>query len=262
VVTLSRVADAKRYGSWVEYGIFANGGVYSSSGGVLARDGGRTPGLARNQLTFANTPNNGQFGALGERQSFRGLDDGLGDVPAGASINLSGLSGKNRYTASGTVRIGGNVASGTTAIIDNPNGTIIVDSDIVYANGAYSSLDSLPQVVLRANKIIISDTVSRVDAWLIGLNDAGDSAVSTCNDTASPYYAGLTTTVCDAPLRINGPISTAELQLRRTYSVPNDAGKNAENIDLRSDAYLWAYGRAANTGNIRTTYVQEIAPRF
>jgi hypothetical protein len=141
---------------------------------------------------------------------------------------------------------------------------VTIADDITYANGPYSSILDLPQLIIIAKNIVINDNVKQIDAWLIAKGSAigTDGKINTC---ASVGETGpLTATVCTTPLTINGPVMAQKLFLRRTSGAgaDADAGNAAETINLRADAYLWGIAHNANSGRLTTVYETELPPRF
>ena len=129
----------------------------------------------------------------------------------------------------------------------------------------------LPQLIIYAKNIIIEPSVGEVNAWLITQKDG---YVSTCGVviSAGAWLSGVSDVSCGKQLKINGPIKTGRLFLRRTYggkhasSAKNDPnmhpGTPAEIINLRADTYIWAYNNYQNTGAISTMNVRELPPRY
>lgn len=265
VYTLTNTNSGSIYGSWAEYGITASDRIQSVSGGVLARPGGRTGTNPTNALTFANNPSSGYFmQPLANRQNLTSLGTGAGwsTVAGGTDINLAGTATMTRYIVRSTA-VHGDIGAGHSVVVAG-SGTVRISGNITYTGGPYTQARDLPQAIIIADNIIVDDSVTRIDAWLV-TRDGG--TISTCGAVGRPRYTqGLSTAVCNAPLRINGPVNTGHLQLRRTAggegSDDASLGRNAENINLRADTYLWSYGQAQRNSTIRTTHVTELAPRF
>lgn len=277
VSTVVRSIDSGRFGSWAEYSIFAAGPVYSVSGAALPAAGYYGIGLSdRTPLTFANN--------LSPAGMF--VDPGL-DLPFGGELgrdngvwrnwetrnltttNLNNLStiqsDKINERVSGSLNLaisGSSWSNVSNSYVVYTRGNITINSSIRYASGPYSSLASLPQLILIAEgDIIIAEGVENVDAWLI----AGGT-LSTCGNFRTPYYADLDSNTCDDQLHINGQIQVNKIQLRRTAgaegTTTSSRARPAEVINGRSDAYLWAYGKASQSQSIRTDNVRELPPRF
>ena len=98
----------------------------------------------------------------------------------------------------------------------------------------------------------------QIDAWLITTDDG---SIDTCN-TPGP----LSDRICDQELRINGPVITNKLYLRRTAGTRNDIeterGAPAEVFNLRSDAFLWGYQQSSSNYIAQTIDLTELPPRF
>ena len=156
------------------------------------------------------------------------------------------------------------IPQGTTRIITAPNNTITINGNIEYANynatTSYTTLTTIPKLIIYANDIIIACNVNRIDAILIAKNN-----VNTCNSNTA---AG--ETINDRknsnPLTINGVIITNTLDLNRTYGATTGAGSSipAEIINYDTSTILW--GRdMANTDNytgLTSVYQHELAPRY
>ncbi|MET0980043.1 MAG: hypothetical protein ABWX90_02205, partial [Candidatus Saccharimonadales bacterium] len=121
-------------------------------------------------------------------------------------------------------------------------------------------ISQVPQVIIIARNINITNAATQIDAWLLTTGATG--AINTCSDRA--LTAPLNATVCNNQLTVNGPVVTEHLHLRRTAGSDTaaDAGRPAEVFNLRPDAYLWAQARASQAGKAQTVYSVELPPRF
>lgn len=259
------------YGSWGEYGIAAKDKVISSSGaglssGYAGRDGVSTAGY--NKLTFANTPTFGSFTknslVLGgfTTPSVRGNRGRIS-----GSVDVNNLS-TGEYMA-GNVTLSGTTLGTGKSVVIRSSGTVKISGNLLYE--ATSDTTRLPQLIIYAENIIIEPDVSEVNAWLV-TRDKG--YVSTCGSIVNmtSWLSGLSSSQCNKQLRVNGPIMAGSLFLRRTYggrhSSParNDdnmhPGTPAEVLNLRADAYIWAYKNYRGSGAIRTMNVKELPPRY
>ena len=259
------------YGSWGEYGIAAKDKVISSSGaglssGYAGRDGVSSAGY--NKLTFANTPTFGNFTknslVLGgfTTPSVRGNRGRIS-----GSVDVNSLS-TGEYTA-GNVTLSGTTLGTGKSVVIRSSGIVKISGNLLYE--ATSDTTRLPQLIIYAENIIIEPDVSEVNAWLI-TRDKG--YVSTCGSIVNmtSWLSGLSSSQCNKQLRVNGPIMAGSLFLRRTYggrhSSParNDdnmhPGTPAEVLNLRADAYIWAYNNYRGSGAIRTMNVKELPPRY
>lgn len=257
------------YGSWSEYGLLASRpSTPVASGGRLSSgpDGARGLGSERdyNNLTFANTPNFGGFGAIPRTSLSPVITTGTGSAAVSGSKSVDQLSGGsnkvNRWKAAGNITItGGEVPAGKTVII-NSTGTVTISGDIRYANGPFNNIGDIPQMVINARNIVITAEVKDVNSWLVALN----GSISTCGSVSGAGWLGaIDIGACNSDLRINGPVVTEKLYLARVFGAENDTRHlPAEIINLRPDAYLWSKNMARSGGAIKTGYLKELPPRF
>lgn len=265
----------KTFGSWVEYGIFAPGvvsGVASASGLAEGYGGAvaANPDLW-SKLTFANT--------LGEYGHYTSTTN-MGPVTNTAEYFLRGRAIARDLTSVSEVAINGADAAtglyqkpngnlaldastlekGKLVIVSVPEGTVTIRGNLSYAAGPYGSMNEIPQLIIIARNIVINSNVTNVDAWLLAQGgDGSGGSINTCD------FAGmLTSEVCNAPLRVNGPVMAKDLQLRRTggSGVGNASGDAAEVFNLRADAYLWSYREGRSSVRAQTTYTTELPPQF
>ena len=260
------------YGSWGEYGIISNGKADSASGaGLSSSFNGRSGVTPRdyNKLTFANIPKFGNFSSTSSvpdnftLPSVRGT---RGNISGNVDVN-SLASGE--YNA-GNVTLTGSKLSVGKSIVIKSSGVVRISGDLLYTDT--NDVRQLPQLIIYAKNIIIEPSVGEVNAWLITQKDG---YVSTCGVviSARDWLNGVSESSCGKQqLKINGPIKTGRLFLRRTYggkhasSAKNDPnmhpGTPAEIINLRADTYIWAYNNYRNTGAISTMNVRELPPRY
>lgn len=279
VNTLAGNIQGRHYGSWMEFSVFAPGTVNSVTAAALpASNFGGSYGSNRAALTFANTTSPpGSFASAplsfaGEMGRHNGVWQNWSVNPNNLPQNLTSTSPLqanqiNTRGGNGNLNISGSSWRNlNNSYVIHAAGNVNITSPIEYNSSNHSSLNDLPQLVIIADgHIRIAPNVGRVDAWLI----AGDK-VLTCadGDVTGNYWDGLSATYCNRQLLINGPIQTGSLYLRRTGGAGADGSDAAarstpaEVINLRSDAYLWAYGRASQGQSIRTDSVKELPPRF
>lgn len=275
IITKISTTDGKRYGSWAEYGALAAGNIADfESGGVLSSEPLRTGSSILNRLTFANNPLNGRFQLPMTARSTPASStfDKTDSTMPGNWNNTNATS----YTTpqSGTHRVrfgtsnqitinGANNISGVV-MIDAPNASVVINSNISYRNGPYSSIDQIPLVLINAKSIRFGSSVNRIDA---GLQASG--AISTCGNPASisTYYENLRLNNCNQQLRLNGFVSAGSLYLRRTAGADgnsdNSLAASAEQVNLRADAILKIneLTKSSQT-SIRTTSISELPPRL
>ena len=238
------------YGSWGEYGIIANGKADSASGaGLSSSFNGRSGVTPRdyNKLTFANIPKYGNFSSTSsvpDNFTLPSVGGTRGNISGNVDVN-SLASGE--YNA-GNVTLTGSKLSVGKSIVIKSSGVVRISGDLLYTDT--NDVRQLPQLIIYAKNIIIEPSVGEVNAWLITQKDG---YVSTCGVviSAGGWLSGVSESSCGKQLKVNGPIKTGHLFLRRTYggkhasSAKNDPnmhpGTPAEIINLRADSYIWAY---------------------
>jgi hypothetical protein len=261
----------RTYGSWIEYAAFAPGSITTHTAGVLK--GGAIGGtVSPTDLTFANTGGGGKFGALAQAPSLMDNFANWSNIEGEGTWNISNantLETGTYYQRTGTVRISQPLSNFNKSVVIEAD-TIEINGNITYANpsGGYTKLRDLPQLVLKADTIIVGQAVTNIDAWLLA------GKISTCGAIPSTtYYSGLNTSTCNTTLTVNGPIQTESLYLRRTAGAEgnNSAALStaAEKLNLRADAYLWLQGQSTKSAGgstknrtIRTEYIRELSPRY
>ena len=259
------------YGSWGEYGIIANGKADSASGaGLSSSFNGRSGVTPRdyNKLTFANIPKYGNFSSTSsvpDNFTLPSVGGTRGNISGNVDVN-SLASGE--YNA-GNITLTGSKLSVGKSIVIKSSGVVRISGDLLYTDT--NDVRQLPQLIIYAKNIIIEPSVGEVNAWLITQKDG---YVSTCGVVISDvaWLSGVSDVSCGKQLKINGPIKTGRLFLRRTYggkhasSAKNDPnmhpGTPAEIINLRADTYIWAYNNYRNTSAISTMNVRELPPRY
>lgn len=265
----------KTFGSWVEYGIFAPGvvsGVASASG----LEGGYDGSVASNQslwskLTFANT---------GEEMGHYTNVTGMGKATTMADYFIQGREVVKDLVSENTIsfrgddvvnglytKTNGNITleasvleKGKMVILNVPDGVVTINGNLSYAGGTYSSVGEIPQLIIVAKNIVINDTVTSIDAWLLAQDgEKKGGTITTCQHTPP-----LTSEMCNSPLRVNGPVVAKDLQLRRTggAGVGQASGDAAETFNLRADTYLWGYNEGRSALRAETTYTTELPPQF
>ena len=186
--------------------------------------------------------------------------------------DLNSLDSKAYTKASGNITIGrSDISAGKQVIISAANSDVYINDDITYTTDELNSISQIPQVVIIARNIYISQNTSQVDSWLVAApTGTTNGYLNTCylgvyanrNDLVS----GLHAEVCDRPLTVNGPVTAKKLLLRRTAG-SNNYGRDeqlisGETFNLRPDAYLWLYNRNSASAGIPTTLTKELPPRY
>ena len=157
---------------------------------------------------------------------------------------------------------------------------------------SYGSISQIPQILIFADAIDITENVTQIDAWLIVSGEINTCSTLQKNSRGEKSDAN----ACNKTLLFNGPVFAQTLRLNRTagalqasgggagYSInfvpsttaddalPADPSTHnlandgaiipAEIFHLRSDAYYWAYSQAQRYAQAVTTYTRELAPRY
>lgn len=271
--------SARTFGSWSEYGIIASGQVTSMASGA-GYSGGAELNAPCNLsiLTFSNVragaANCVNIDKPGGYSNVRSLPDIgsrlVGQTALGANPSVDVYSSTTgSYSASGTVTVSASQAIpvGKWVVINAPDATVNITSNIQYTTDTLNSLADIPQVVIIANRINIAASVTRVDAWLIASGTQG--SIYTCGDV--PIATNLNSNVCNQQLVVNGPVVARHIYLHRTAgsdgtssgtSNAADAGRAAEVFNLRPDAYLWATSYTSGQARLHTVITKELPPRF
>lgn len=260
----------RTFGSWVEYGTFSAGTIDRfASGSGLNNGNPDNNQTAWSKLTFANKSETGEdmFGKYTAAGSFPSAPTiasffgtghtqqpiGAGSVDVGSLAFTTGQPVQVR-TANDLTITGSNLPAGKSVVI-LASGTVSIDGDINYTDGALGGVGDIPQVVIIANNINIKDSVGRIDAWLVA-----SGTINTCSNLAGV----LTSNKCATPLVVNGPVVTNKIILNRTAGsdTGEHSGDPAETFNLRPDAFLWARLQASGNNKAETVYSQELPPRF
>ncbi|MEO5949325.1 MAG: hypothetical protein ABIP74_02900 [Candidatus Saccharimonas sp.] len=232
-------------GSWVEYGAIAPNDITNfASGSGLNRGVTTNSPTDWSKLTFANTSLAGTMGNFDSAGS-------LGQIPdVKTYLTSPGVAAKAGLTVlnvPGGTPIGAYVGNRVYVV----NGTAVITNDII--NNASNGVANLTQMIIIADKINISENVTKVDAWLIAPGGEIDTCVRVGVDQR------LATTVCNKPLKVNGPLMAGTVSPRRTSG---DGMNASEILDLRGDAYIWGRKVSEANGSIHTTYLRELPPRY
>lgn len=301
VITSTSSRNGSYYGSWAEYAIIPSGTVTGMASGAGYVGGATTGDLcALSALTFTNSSGCGTIGqyvqatlapnvsarfpintAAGDATPSRPADPAV--LPS-TSLNLktSNLSGAYQAPANAatlTISGGTSIAKGRWIVINAPNSTIRITGNITYTTEALHALSDVPQVVLIAKNIVIADSVTQIDAWLVttgsgtGVCDTStlnncEGRVNTCgigsDNAAVTETNALIYTQCNKKLTVNGPVIANHLIMRRTAGsgTGDQIGDPAEVFNLRADAFIWVTGYNLNSGRIPTAQTTELPPRF
>ena len=270
---------SKYYGSWSEYAIIPSGTVSGMASGAMYVDGASGSNLCTlSVLTISNNNGTGcQATTVGNYASGSTVPNVASRFPVtnsigGGSVDLKDLASAQTYSVnnatlniSSTQPIGSDGAGkGKWVVINDPQATVTISSNINYVASNLAAPDDIPQVVIIAKNIIIADTVTNVDAWLIATGTGNEGYINTCSTIPAGAPTGIRSSNCNKVLTINGPVLANKLYMYRTSGGATTAtiGSPAEVFNLRADAYLWASVYGSSTGRLPTVSTKELPPRF
>ena len=278
VTSTSKIATTGlNYGSWAEYGITASGPVIGMASGATYVGGSTATSLCSlSILTFTNT-NSGSCSdtTIGRYSNTSLRPDISGQVSAStatqninvATMNITGNNMNGIYKTSLTslsLMSTADIPAGRSVILNVPNATVTITGNIRYTTGTISNISSIPQVVIIAKNIIIADSVTNVDAWLIASGTGVDGKINTCGAGGVAETTPITTLNCNQRLTVNGPVTANHLIMRRTAGAGTGAQARdpAEVFNLRPDAYFWASTYSNINNRVPTAASKELPPRF
>lgn len=278
--------DDRTHGSWDEYGIVPSGtvkGMASASGyagGIKATATSSTNLCQLSLITFTNVKTDGacsvsmignyKISSPSPAQTIadRFIPDApvISNDPTG-KVKLESLVSSKVYPATSNITLtsAGKIPKGKWVVIKAPNNTVTIASNIEYTTDPLSNASEIPQVVIIAKNIVIKDSVTNVDSWLVATGTGvTDGYLQTCDADGVAEPVGLTSGVCGSQLRVNGPVIANRLLMYRTAGADAGAGqgKPGEIFNLRPDAYLWANNIQSASGKVRTVQTVELPPRF
>lgn len=206
--------------------------------------------MSPTDLTFANTGGGGKFGALAQAPSLMDNFANWSNIEGEGTWNISNantLETGTYYQRTGTVRI--------SQPLSNFNKSVVIEADTIEINGnitgvnpsgGYTKLRDLPQLVLKADTIIVGQSLQ------ILTHGYWREKISTCGAIPSTtYYSGLNTSTCNTTLTVNGPIQTESLYLRRTAGAE---GNNSAALSTAAEKLTYepmlTYGHKVNQQNL------------
>ncbi|MBR3256611.1 hypothetical protein IKG10_03040 [Candidatus Saccharibacteria bacterium] len=251
------------FGSWGELGIISGGevnGLASGAGYANQLGVSKTDYCFVSTLSFANNNcSSGTTGLLGISSSFTKLDDDKNTVIEKLTNNAENIT---EYSNIDALPEEINENSGII-LIQNKSGEINITKSILY-NGSYTSLETIPKVVIYAKNININCEVTRIDALLIATD-----TVNTCSDISKNEEnseVDWNDKKASTQLRVNGAIITNKLEANRTYGAARGAnsGIPAEIINFDPSLYLWGKNETKTDSNSAFTsvYQHELSPRL
>ena len=168
----------------------------------------------------------------------------------------------------GTLTINSNICYGAGTCTSN-DGNLVLGSR---NSQRFSDMSSLPQIIIIAGQIRISENVIQIDAWLVG------TLINTCYQ----FNVGVSSSdTCSKNLIVNGPTIATSIALNRTAGAYTRStfGQNdrpgaennltddgsitpAEIFNYRPDTILWGYQQSQNFSQATVTYSRELSPRY
>jgi hypothetical protein len=292
--SVSNTRDNKRYGSWSEYAIIPSGTVKDMASGAMYVGGADVTSLTNlcnfSVLTISNTSgldsscianSIGKYvsGTIAPNIASRFPQPSstrAAQIISSPSVDLFTRARSLVHTTAArqaTLSVSSSqpFEAGHWVVLNAPDTTVTITSDINYTAANISRAEDIPQVVIIAKNIIIADNVDNVDAWLIATGTSTPTQpivgyINTCGSVpaGAPSSASLNTATCGGKLTINGPVQANKLYLYRTAGAgtEEELGEPAEVFNLRGDAYLWASSYNPSSGRLPTVSSKELPPRF
>jgi len=268
-----------RYGSWSEYAIIPSGTVVGMASGAMYASGSNASDLCSlSILTISNYTGTGCVATqIGKYVNNAVVPNVATRFPAkyaigGTAVDLKDLVSTRSYAInnntldiSSTQPIAGDgTGKGKWIVINDPDATVTIKTNINYAPGPLADANDIPQVIIIARNILIDSSVTNVDAWLIAAGTGTNGYINTCSSVVAGSPTTITSGTCNQKLTINGPVQTNKLYMYRTAGsdVGADIGKPAEIFNIRPDAYLWASVYGTGNDRITTVSTKELPPRF
>jgi len=268
------------YGSWAEYAMVPSNAVEGMASGSGYAGGVGTMNLCSglSLLTFANATNAtspscnsaniGKY-TLASSSQLEAIQarfaTSSGATTLTGNVDVRSLISGTIYPGSGTINLSASedMPAGKWVVINAPNATVRITSSLHYTSAALTSVQSIPQLIIIAQNIVIQDNVDTVDAWLLAKGTGANGTLTTC-DASITEPTQLTASVCSTKLTINGPVIANHVNLYRTAGsgTGTASGDPAEVFNLRPDAYMWASNFSGLESKARTVYQTELPPRF
>lgn len=258
----STFTDGATYGAFVEYGLLSLKNVEDFG------SAGKPSGTA---LTFRNTPTpTGNFSSATEHC----LNDALThygslppDLTISGSANIANFTSGRFLTAptdNAPLTITGpanqlTISAGRHLVVI-ANGDIVIEKNIVFADGPYTNLADIPSLVLisRNGNIVVSQDVTRLDGFYQAKGD-----FITCREGGPNGGIGTNAGICSNQLTVNGAVTASRIVARRIAGgVGAERNLPAERIIMRPDLFMSLYGESQSGGQLRTVGENELPPRY
>ncbi len=247
----------KIYSSWADFAIIAGKDINEMNSGASTISGAPsiTSLCERNKITISNkrcTESDHQLGNSGidARTDF---NKKVLSYLQGDTSNISDLPGYNSSTNTHSITSGSYIIRSSSDITINRN---------IVISGEFTNKIT-PQVIIIAPNINIVSSVTRIDAWLIASNaDAVGGTIDTCSDVP---LSSLTSADCTEQLVINGALSAAKINFKRTNGA--DAANNtmavpAEIVNSSPSILFWTDRKSVKEIAPTTTVTRELPPRY
>lgn len=280
VSTSISINSTGRYGSYGEYGVAASGRITGMASASGFAGGSNTSNICSlSNLTFNNATTACSDAAIGNYTSLQNSAAGIASrfptrgaaYLVSGNVNLGGIAnGVYGPRDNGLITLSAaNIQPGRWVVINTPNNVVRIAGNINYSTNPMSSASDIPQVIIIARNILIDESVSSVDSWLVA-KSSGYGIINTCSaadlDGANAAQLGtlLNANRCSNKLTVNGPVMANRLLLRRTAGAgPREqSGQPAEVFNLRPDAYLWLIQQSRANPSAPTTFTKELPPKY
>ena len=193
---------------------------------------------------------NNPFAIYGSKPTATNNSTSVNVCGLGADTILNGRDGANKLT----LTCSGPLPAGVRRVVYVKNAAeTLIQDNITYAEGPYSSISDIPQlVVLSDQKITVKAGVTRLDGIYAAKTD-----FATCDLHPTP-------TQCNQKLEVNGAIVAGlhVLPYRTAGADGPNYGDKAEIFRLRPDALLDQLPAVGDETYIRTIDQREVPPRF
>ncbi|MEX0919619.1 MAG: hypothetical protein WDZ32_00570, partial [Candidatus Saccharimonadales bacterium] len=268
------------YGSLVEYAAYALDVVsrFGSAVGVgsnVSPPSFFTASPGNNDLTFANTPNDGFLGAEAYRcmsDLFTMLDKDPASAPNNTNnISLAGLlGGSSDAQVYGGDNTNVRISNGNLGNSNNRRLTLIVDGNVTISSniryqGSSSSYRSNNIAIIAKGDILVESDVEEINAMLYAIprNEGNGGVLDTCSD-----HENLGTNVCDEQLTITGVVVADRLDLKRTHGgisgnrdrEPAEIFRFSPEMFIRAPYFVFASG--VPTPDLQVQQLVDLPPLF
>ncbi len=283
VKTLTSETDPRTFGSWAEYALVSPDAIIGAgSGSALYQGLPKSTGVDPcyySLLTFSNSSPKSECKVNNKLGSYSFKKSTIPDIASkfpvsdttrrlvaesDGNVNLSNVD-SGLYTSDANINIkASTITAGKSIIINAPKVTVTIKENINYSNDSITGISNIPQLVIIARNINIEEAATNVDSWLIAKEDPKNPQTDQGHIYTCSGYPAPTAKNCAKKLTINGPVMANHLHLLRTdgSGTGTASGDPAEVLNLRADAYLWAYANASGSGRVWTVYSTNVPPRL